>query len=749
MSNRYLLVLLAILGLLGLAYSLVTPLFEAPDEVWHYAYVRYLVDQHTLPPLDDPYTGAYQEVAQPPLYYLFAALASGWVSDTDLPELMWHNPGFGYQAGGTVNDNKNMLIHTARERFPWQGAVLAVRLARLVALAFGLLAVVGTWGLGREAFPDRPALALSTAALVAFLPQFLFISGVASNDSAAAALASASLWATARTLNRGPSPRRALLLGLLLGLAALTKTSCLLLTPLALLALVVAPETTFLARKKQPSFRLFSWLLTAATATLVGGWWYLRNALLYHDPLALHAHLDTPWGRSAAPSLLTLLSELPQVHRSFWGAFGWGHVEYPPWVYLVLGGLLLFGLLGWLVSLRTRRLPGSRTTLLLAAAWSTMVLAALLQWMRQVGAPHGRLLFPAIAAWAVLMVAGWTNCRLPIADSTFNIRILNLEFTVGNLPFVLPVCLLLLSLLTPWLVIRPAFAAPQLLTPARAVETVEAVDLTYGGVAQLLGVALDRSTATPGGPLVVRACWTAAAPIERDYTVFVQLIGRGNARVGDRYTYPGLGRFPTSLWPVGQAFCDDYRLDVEEWAPTPELYDVVVGLFDAATDERLAVRDSAGAEIGLPVVAQLRITSQQPLAVTPQHPLDYRLGDEIALLGYDLSAPPGSSTPLTVTLYWRAIAQPSADYTVLLHLLDENGQPLAQRDGPPRADRYPTSVWQPGDIVPDMHVLDVPSLSSGQQARLVTGMYLPATLERLPVVGPQGIEADGLIPLTQ
>ena len=48
------------------------------------------------------------------------------IPDDDLPDLFWHNPQFGHQAGGTVNDNKNMLIHTDRERFPWSGAVLAV-----------------------------------------------------------------------------------------------------------------------------------------------------------------------------------------------------------------------------------------------------------------------------------------------------------------------------------------------------------------------------------------------------------------------------------------------------------------------------------------------------------------------------------------------------------------------------------------------------------------------------------------------
>lgn len=709
-----------------MVYSLTTPLFEAPDEVWHYAYVRYLAEERALPTLTGAGSGAYQEVAQPPLYYVVAALVSGAVPDDDLAELMWPNPGFGYQAGGTVNDNKNMLIHTQRERFPWQGAVLAIRLARFVSLAFGLLTVVAAWGLGREAFPGWPLLALSVAAVAAFTPQFLFISGVVSNDSAAAALSTAALWAMVRAVNRGVTRRRSLAIGLLIGLAALAKISCLLLgfPAVMVVALVCrprAPKTSFAIG------HLSSIILTAST---VSGWWYLRNALLVGDPFGLQVHVDTPWGRSAPASLVTLLAELPKVYRSFWGAFGWGHVEFPPWVYLALGGLLLVSLVGWGRALKQRRLPGRGQVFLLAVAWWSLIFAALLQWMRQVEAPHGRLLFPAIGAVALLVVGGWAAVPLRW------LRPLSLAGLAA------------LSLLTPWLVIRPAFAPPRLISPAEAAATVEDADLIHGGTARLLGIALDRASVAPGGRLAVRACWETVAHTERDYTVFVHLVGREDARVVERHTYPGLGRFPTSLWPVGEAFCDVYRLRVEKWAPVPELYDLLLGLYDASTGERLVVRDSAGVTVGFPVLAQVRVAPEQPLVVSPEHPLDYRFGGEITLIGYTLSGPIQGGAPLTVTLYWRAEKHPQGDYTAFVHLLDDAGQLLAQHDGPPRYGRYPTSAWQSGDVVPDEHVLEVLPLPAGQRVRLVAGMYRSDTLERLPVVGPDGLVPDGLVPLS-
>jgi hypothetical protein len=735
---------------LGVVYTTTTPLFEAPDEVWHYAYVRYLVDKHALPGLTDTESGAYQEIAQPPLYYVVAALTSGFVKDDDLSELMWHNPGFGYQAGATVNDNKNMLVHTEREDFPWRGAVLAIHMARLVSLAFGLLTIVSAWGLGREAFPEHPLWALSVTAVVALTPQFLFMSSVVSNDSAAAACSTGALWAIARTANRGPTRSRSVIIGLLVGLAALAKTSCLLLGPLAIMGLAFACRS----RSRKIYCVVGHLSLVAVIASSIGGWWYLRNAIVYQDPLATQVHVNTPWGRSAPATIGTLLAELPMVYRSFWGAFGWGHVQYAAWVYLAIGAALIASLAGWIWTIgRGRRdtsaaLSAARRVVLLALTWWGVEIIALLQWMRRVQAPHGRLLFPAIGAWALLVVGGWSS--LP---QLFVFRGSRVSLQPQHLTAMFLAGLGVLSLLTPWLVIRPAFAPPHLMSPDDAADTVEGTQLTYGDRARLLGVALDRASAAPGGTLAVRACWEALTPMSLDYTVFVHLVGGKNERVAERHTYPGLGRFPTSLWKVGHAFCDVYQVHVEDWAPVPELYDVVIGLYDESTGERLVARDPAGTEVGLSTLAQVRIAPDLPLMETPDRSLDYRVGDQITLLGYQLPGPLQSGKPLTVTLIWRADGTPQEDLAVFVHLLDEeppsggnSPELLAQHDGPPRYGRYPTWAWQSGDVIPDEHLLEVPELPAGHPV-LVTGMYRPDTLERLPIVGPDGPMPDDLIPL--
>ncbi len=73
-DHRRLLVIGLTFVLLVLMHNAATPVFEAPDEVWHYAYVRWIAEGHGLPALDSDESGASQQAAQPLLYYLLAAL---------------------------------------------------------------------------------------------------------------------------------------------------------------------------------------------------------------------------------------------------------------------------------------------------------------------------------------------------------------------------------------------------------------------------------------------------------------------------------------------------------------------------------------------------------------------------------------------------------------------------------------------------------------------------------------------------
>jgi hypothetical protein len=121
--------------------------------------------------------------------------------------------------------------------------------------------------------------------------------------------------------------------------------------------------------------------------------------------------------------------------------------------------------------------------------------------------------------------------------------------------------------------------------------------------------------------------------------------------------------------------------------------------------------------------------------------LDQSFGDQISLLGYDLAAgegQPGSAHSeagrIYFTFYWQAKTIPAADYTVFLHLRDASNRVAAQQDNPPAAGRYPTSLWDTGEIIVDEISLAVADLPPGRYTPVV-GLYNFTTGQRLATPG--------------
>jgi 4-amino-4-deoxy-L-arabinose transferase-like glycosyltransferase len=735
-------VLLVLYLLLALAYWTVTPIYEGPDEPMHYAYVRHLVKTGRLPPLTGYEGGhpAHQESSQPPLYYIVAALLTSWTPDRgDYATLLERNPHFAYPAPPTVPDNKNTWLHTPTEDFPWRSTILAIRLTRLVSLLFGALGIIATWGLGRELWPSSDYLPLLAAGVAAFTPQFLFMSVVVSNDTAATALSACVLWVATRLARRSVNTHHALLLGLLLGLAALTKLSALGLVPLAMFAVSVRvwQQHSEAAPSRRLSFVIGHLSLAILTTLAVSGWWYARNWILYGNPFNTQVHMTSPWAWDGPRPLRAALAQMGGVERSFWGMFGTGNVGLPDGVYMALRVGWLLALAGWgLLLLRPRRGAAAWIWALLWA-WCLLILVLQVRWMQLVLAPWGRLLFPALSAIVCLLVEGWRGWLPTHARPT-----LLLAPAAG---------LLLLSGTALLATIRPAYSRPPQLDLAQLAAPRGRTQVVFGSATRLLVVEANPEPVHPGEWTWVKLCWESLAPLEEDYEVFVHFVGPADSLVAIRHTYAGLGRFPTSAWQPGDAFCDTVRIWVEEWAPAPGVYDIEVGLYDPERYERLEARDEHGHVVAPVFVGRAKVWAAEPPAVGPPHAEDYILGNQIALLGYDLEPMEvRAGEPFTLTLYWRAERRPETDYTVFVHLLDEAGNLVAQMDGPPQGGAYPTPWWEAGDEVEDVRRVALPADAGEGTHRLVVGLYQRGTMERLPVFTGDGMPVpDGAIRLTE
>jgi hypothetical protein len=115
-------------------------------------------------------------------------------------------------------------------------------------------------------------------------------------------------------------------------------------------------------------------------------------------------------------------------------------------------------------------------------------------------------------------------------------------------------------------------------------------------------------------------------------------------------------------------------------------------------------------------------------------PLNVRLGDGIALLGYDPPTRPAvAGNQLQITLYWQTSVALMQSYKVFAALLDSRGEPRAQHDSIPVDWGYPTTRWQPGEVVADRVWLPIKPDAPAGSYHLFIGMYDPETGQRLPL----------------
>src|SRR5450759_3758132 len=323
--RRALILILALRLVLGLSYSALNPLGEAPDEADHYAYAAYIGREASLP------TGTTMTQAKhPPLYHLLAAGVASWTG-MDFTFLR-SNPDVGF----TPTAAPNFFIHTTLESWPWRGGALAMHLGRLVSVLAGLVLTAATYGLGRAMWPRRPLLALAAAAFAAFLPEGLFIGAAMSNDMLAAMFITLALWAAWRRDLFG-----AILSGAAMGLAVLSKASTIALWPVACLIILCAPR---------PSRRSFGrTVLAGIIAVAIISPWLLRNWQLFGDPLGMKVVLATIDRRQGPLGALDLAKLAKGWFFSFWGKFGGaGQLSLPTPFYILWGVLLGAAGAGWL-----------------------------------------------------------------------------------------------------------------------------------------------------------------------------------------------------------------------------------------------------------------------------------------------------------------------------------------------------------------------------------------------------------------
>jgi len=130
-----------------------------------------------------------------------------------------------------------------------------------------------------------------------------------------------------------------------------------------------------------------------------------------------------------------------------------------------------------------------------------------------------------------------------------------------------------------------------------------------------------------------------------------------------------------------------------------------------------------------------------------------RLEGGIVLEGYEAHLtkdfPAGSGQRLGVYLHWRTESKINDSLKVFVHLLDAQGQPVAQNDDVPVLWTYPTNEWKPGEVIIDFHELAISVQAPPGEYTLQAGLYDDASGARLKRVDASGNPIADTIVLTK
>ena len=558
---------------LALWYSVIIPLGEAPDEVPHFTVVRFLAQNGRLPTGTDEH-----EAWQPPLYYALGAVLTLPIEDgLEMPFAVRANAHFD---PADPRAPKNLLLHSSAEAWPFRGWALAWHLVRVLSVALGAITVWTVFRLGSVVFPEQPAIPLTMAALTAFTPQFIFMSAVVNNDNAATTLSALTLWQVAALLHDPDCSRqwrRAAVLGLLLGLAVLSKASLIALLPIAGVAIVVSSarcelpaeaaaggeqaragyEVTHPAgRSSRVWLAIVSLVVAFGLAALLAGWYFVRNWQLFGDPMGWSFLRQTHALREGPLTLNVLAWLVEGIFRSFW--LGWIGIALDVLLYWLIGVVCLVGAAGFVVWLvrRWKTLGWSTLwTLALLGLHAVLTIASLVQWTATVqGTDQGRLIYPILPTVMLVVASGWAWWVKDQAQG----------WVLGALS----AGMLCLAIITPLRYIAPVHA------PAPAATESELAAASPLGViwedVKLLGYRLGSNQVRAGGELVLDLYWEGLRPMERDLQALIQLVDSDDQFLMYLDGSPTAGRDTTDRWTPGVALASRHILRIPDYGQRGE-----------------------------------------------------------------------------------------------------------------------------------------------------------------------------------
>jgi len=282
---------------------------------------------------------------------------------------------------------------------------------------------------------------------------------------------------------------------------------------------------------------------------------------------------------------------------------------------------------------------------------------------------------------------------------------------------------------------------------------IERLQRVRFGDLELVGSTVGAAQLMPGERIDLRLYWRARRGSLPDMQFRLALKGSSGQILAERVIRPAGDGWPATLWQPQDSFEGQFWLRVPVDALAGE-YSLVLapvapaqrsGLWGAVVrrlrpgSNWVQVDECRVEAAGSVAASTPAATVAPPQGLAIEHPMLATLGDQVRFLGYDIdSATVEAGQPLTVTLYWQALLTMDVDYTVFTHLLGPGNEVLGQEDSQPRSGTYPTTHWQPGEVIADTYSFLVGPDTRPGAYPLEVGMYRLETETRLSVVGADG-----------
>lgn len=333
---------------------------------------------------------------------------------------------------------------------------------------------------------ESDRLGLGCAAIIAAMPGLLVGTGHVANECVGVMLLTLVIWLSVETVKHGLTTRRAVALGVVLGLGLLAKAYVLTAVPVVGLLLLW---------KCQRDWRRAA--LVPLCTFMVSGWWYIRN-------LVTNGTFTGMWEAQMLPHA-TLMDELRQIPKIHWGVLidsvlfshiwlgSWSTLTVRSWIYHIFYLLIALALVG----LVRQGIRAMRPEMALMAAF------ALTFWAGQLY--HSITLF---MVWGMATTIGSYLYAVITAETALTVAGLRAIVPRSARSAVVPVSVALFALLdlyTIHLVSLPYYAGITAHRPGGAVPVFHFGSASLGEIAQRLHA--FKSPLLGGG--VLEGLWIA------------------------------------------------------------------------------------------------------------------------------------------------------------------------------------------------------------------------------------------------